>query len=235
MKQGFRPVLAIPLAIIVLAISGCGGSGGGASNYIKSTILLTDKIESAQILKTWYGDPIPESTPMAIDVTTTARLANHLGTRQVPVASEALYLATIVGSGGSFAINSNAIFIQPTDTWGEVINKINGLTSMTGVRAEAEHNGAVGQIHLYQTQYGRNFKINLTDANGIIQTAAGSVSAEGVNAISSVTLGSFDSETFTAGANGSDGLTMTDSEGNMIRLTVSGNAVSTYVGAIVVN
>jgi flagellin len=69
------------------------------------------------------------------------------------------------------------------------------------------------------------------DATGLIETAPGALSTVGVNAEASVTVGSLDPVTFTGGAIGDDGLTLSDSAGNKIRLTEAGNAVTTHTGA----
>jgi flagellin len=93
--------------------------------------------------------------------------------------------------------------------------------------AEAVHDGTNGQIVLRQTTYGSNFEINLVDASGVIQAASGTVSVAGIDAVANVTVGTLTPVTFTAGFNGADGLTLSDSKGNRIRLTEAGNAVAT--------
>ncbi|MCH7945227.1 MAG: hypothetical protein IIC73_04325, partial [Armatimonadetes bacterium] len=45
----------------------------------------------------------------------------------------------------------------------------------------------------------------------------------------------FPAHTFTGGKKGNDGLTMTDSESNLVQLTVFGSQVATYTAAIVIH
>jgi flagellin len=144
------------------------------------------------------------------------------------------YLAAAVGTDGSFAVNGISVSVASTDTWGDVINKINNLSGQTGVRAEGTHDGTDGAIVLTQNNYGAAFKINLTDSAGIIQAAAGSATASGVNAVASVTVGALTAVAFTGGQNGNNGLTLTDSAGNRIVLTEAGNTVATHTAAAAV-
>jgi flagellin len=61
----------------------------------------------------------------------------------------------------------------------------------------------------------------------VIQAASGTVSVAGIDAVADVTVGTLNPVTFTAGFNGADGLTLSDSKGNRIKLTEAGNAVQT--------
>lgn len=166
-----------------------------------------------------------------IQVTTAATKATHTGTRTTAAADLATYVATAVGAAGSFSINGLAFNVTATDTFGAVVQKINEMSGQTGVVAEAIFGGGNGQIVLRQTSYGANYKINLVDASGVIQAAAGTVSVAGVNAVADVTVGALTPVTFTAGFNGADGLTLSDSKGNRIVLTEAGNTVTTHTAA----
>jgi flagellin len=164
---------------------------------------------------------------VTVDVTTAATKAEHTGTRATASADLATYQATALGASGSFSINGLTFNVVATDTFGAVVQKINEASGQTGVVAEAVHDGANGQIVLRQTKYGSNFKINLVDASGVIQAASGTVSVAGIDAVADVTVGTLNPVTFTAGFNGADGLTLSDSKGNRIVLTEAGNAVAT--------
>jgi flagellin len=164
---------------------------------------------------------------VTVDVTTAATKATHTGTRTTAAADLATYQATALGAAGSFSINGLTFNVTATDTFGGVVQKINEMSGQTGVVAEATYGGGNGQIVLRQTTYGANFKVNLVDASGVIQAASGTVSVAGVNAVADVTVGTLNPVTFTAGFNGSDGLTLSDSKGNRIKLTEAGNAVAT--------
>ncbi len=164
---------------------------------------------------------------VTVDVTTAATKATHTGTRATVAADLATYAATAVGAAGSFSINGQTFNVAATDTFGAVVQKINESSGQTGVVAEATYSGGSGQIVLRQTTYGANFKVNLVDASGVIQAASGTVSVAGINAVADVTVGALNPVTFTAGFNGADGLTLSDSKGNRIKLTETGNAVAT--------
>jgi flagellin len=164
---------------------------------------------------------------MTVDVTTAATKAEHIGTRATASADLATYQATALGASGSFSINGLTFNVAATDTFGAVVQKINEASGQTGVVAEAVHDGANGQIVLRQTTYGSNFKVNLVDASGVIQAVSGTVSVAGVDAVADVTVGALNPVTFTAGFNGADGLSLSDSKGNRIVLTEAGNAVAT--------
>lgn len=164
---------------------------------------------------------------MTVDVTTAATKAEHIGTRATASADLATYQATALGASGSFSINGLTFNVAATDTFGAVVQKINEASGQTGVVAEAVHDGANGQIVLRQTTYGSNFKVNLVDASGVIQAASGTVSVAGVDAVADITVGALNPVTFTAGFNGADGLSLSDSKGNRIVLTEAGNAVAT--------
>lgn len=168
------------------------------------------------------------STDSAVDiaVTTAATKATYTGTRTTAAASLAAFEATATGAAGSFSINGTTFNVASTDTFGAIVQKINDLSGQTGVVAEATYAGGNGQIVLRQTTYGANFKVNLVDATGVINAAAGTASVAGVDAVADVTVGALTPVTFTAGANGRDGLTLTDSKGNQVVLTEAGNAVA---------
>lgn len=161
---------------------------------------------------------------VTVNVTTAATKASHSGTNTVAAASLAAYQAAAVGAAESFSINGTTFSVAATDTWGAVVQKINSSSAQTGVVAEAAYGAGNGNIVLRSTKYGANAKINLVDATGVINTAAGTTAVAGVNAVASVTVGSLSAVTFTGGQTGSDGLNLSDVNGNRIVLTEAGNA-----------
>jgi flagellin len=202
------------------------------SSGVNATVVNGTALKSVSIGGTIGTQSITANAAVTVDVTTAATKAAHTGTNAIAAASEAAYLAAAVGAdAGSFAINGISISATATDTWGDVINKINEVSGQTGVRANSTYGGGNGAIVLTQNSYGANHKINLTDSVGIIQAAAGSATASGVNAVADVTVGALTAVTFTGGQNGNDGLTMTDSAGNRVVLTEAGNAVATLAAA----
>lgn len=160
---------------------------------------------------------------VTVNVTTAATKASHSGTNAVAAASLAAYQAAAVGSAESFSINGVTFSVAATETWGQVAQKINAASATTGVTAETTYGGGNGNITLRSTKYGANAEINLVDATGVINSAASTNSVTGVNAVATVTVGSLTGVTFTGGQVGSDGLTMTDANGNRVVLTEAGN------------
>jgi flagellin len=201
------------------------------SSGVNATVVNGTALSSVFIGGTIGTQSVTADGAVEVDVTTAATQATHTGTNAVATADLATYLATAVGTDGSFAVNGISISVGSTETWGDVVNKINAVSGQTGVRAEGTHDGTDGAIVLTQNNYGAAFKINLTDSAGIVQAAAGSATASGVNAVASVTVGALTAVTFTGGQNGNNGLTLTDSAGNRVVLTEAGNAVATLTAA----
>lgn len=203
------------------------GSSGVQANVVNSTNIAGISI-GGQI----GTQAITANGAVDINVTTAAVKANHTGTRAVAAASEAAYLAAAVGANaGSFAVNGTSFEVAATDTWGDVINMINDKQNITGVRANVVYAGGNGSIRLESLDFGTKGNFTLTDANGVVQSAAGSVTTtNGANAVVEVTVGSLNAVTFTGGQNGADGLTASDSNGNVLRLTVAGNATGAVAG-----
>ena len=203
------------------------------SSGVQATVVNGAKIASASIGGKVGTQTISADAAVAVNVTTAATKANQTGTRTVAAASEAAFLAATVAQAGSFNINGTTIEVSSTDTYGAVINKINAVQGDTGVRAQAKDNGGgTFSVDLFQNSFGANNKISLVDSDGVVLSAAGTASASGVNAVASVTVGALTAVTFTGGQNGHDGLTLTDSAGNTVKLTESGNAVANYASAI---
>ena len=68
----------------------------------------------------------------------------------------------------------------------------------------------------------------MADANGVVLSGTGgSVGPiHGVDAVATLSIGGGTAVTFTGGLNGNDGLTLTDANGNTMRLTTAGDATS---------
>jgi len=123
---------------------------------------------------------------------------------------------------GSFSINGVTFNTSATTTTQQVIDQINASQGQTGVAASFSG----GAIQLNSTAYGANARIDLTDANGIVRSGgAGSTSATGLNATATVQVGAA-TALFTSGQTGNDGLTLSDADGNTIKLTAAGNVTA---------
>jgi flagellin len=137
-------------------------------------------------------------------------------------------LTTAVNTAGSFTINGVTFNANASTTVSDVLNMVNQASGQTGVNAS--YDGA--KIVFTANQYGSVGKVNLTDANGVLLAAAGSATGTGTDAHASVTIGSTTNVLFTGGVGGTDGLTLTDADGNTMKLTVAGNSFGNTAAAI---
>lgn len=200
---------------------------------VRSALVDAVNFKGINIGGTFNGRSVTEDANVSISVTQVAQRAEITGTNAVTAADLATYLATGVGAAnaGSFAINGFGFQVQPTDTWGDVIARINQQSSRTGVTAVADSSGGDFFIRLQSTGYGANQKIDLADSGGVILNAAGTASSTGQDAIAEVTVGALGAVEFRGGRMGLDGLTLTDTNGNRIDLTEQGNTVAAFANA----
>jgi len=135
---------------------------------------------------------------------------------------------------GSFSINGVTFTTSATTTTQQAIDTINASQGQTGVAASFSG----GAIQLNSTAYGANARIDLADANGIIRSGgAGSTSATGQNATATIQVGTA-TALFTSGQNGNDGLTLSDADGNTVKLAAAGNVTASVqnktIGQVIV-
>jgi flagellin len=172
------------------------------------------------------GASVVENSSVDINVTTAATQATTTGT-----ATYAASTSTV--SAGSFSINGVTFNTTSTQTIQQVVDQVNQASGQTGVAAVLDGSNAVV---LTTTAFGANASIDVTDATGIVLSAAGAVSAAGTNAVATVTApvagqgATALSATFTGGQAGADGLTLSDGEGNVVKLTIAGNVTGTVTG-----
>jgi flagellin len=152
----------------------------------------------------------------------TVTLNSLTSATQASVASGATftYGTSTVGSAGSFSINGTTFTAGTNTTANDIVNLVNAASNQTGVVASFSSSSG---ITFSSTAYGSNAKINLTDSSGVVLSSAGTASSTGTDAVASVSIGST-TATFTGSLNGTDGLTLSDADGNEISLTTLGNA-----------
>jgi flagellin len=179
----------------------------------------------------WNGDSLSQASAITMNLTTAATKASVTGH---VYATGATALAA-----GQVSVNGLTFNVTASDTVDSLVSRLNAATSQTGVQATYATGGA---IVLTQTKYGSANQINVTDSAGILLAAAGSATAAGVDAVADVTIdtngataGGLVTETMTGGRNGLDALTLTDTYGNSIQVTETGNvAGSSTVGQLFV-
>jgi len=189
------------------------GSSGVSASVTNGTL-----VGSINIGGQFAGAAVTSNTSVVATLTQAATQASITGVTAT--------LGQTVGAG-SFSINGVTFTTDSTTTAQQAIDKINASQGQTGV--QASHSG--GAIVLTSTSYGANARIDLADANGIVRSGgAGSTSATGVNALATVQVGTA-TALFTSSQNGFDGLTLSDSDGNTVKLTAAGNVTASVQNA----
>lgn len=167
----------------------------------------------------------------AITTNSAVTVAVTQAATQGSVASKTFSFATTTLSAGSFTINGVTFTTTAADTVNTIVQKINDSQGQTGVTAAYTTGGA---ITITQSNYGSNYKIDLSDANGVLLAAPGSATGAGVDALATATINNGSAlvtVNFTGGKYGANGLTLTDTDGNHIVVTENGNSVASHLAA----
>jgi flagellin len=191
-----------------------------------STITDATRVSSLNIGGTFSGAALTASNSVAVNVTTAAT--------QASINSATFSFATsTVAAAGSFSINGVTFNASAADTAATLVDSINKAQGQTGV--VAVYDATNTHITLSTSAYGSSQTINLTDSNGVIRNGgAGFTTASGTDALATTTIGTA-TALFTGSKNGTDGLTLTDADGNTLRLTSAGNATGSHtVGQVTV-
>ncbi len=200
------------------------------SSGVNASVVNLATIKSINFSGVFNGQSVTTNGPIDVNVTTAAVKATATTTRAVTAASIPAYLSTAVGTAaGQFSVNGSTIQVAATDTWGDVVARINERSSQTGVVAEAVYSGGAGSIKLTSTTFGTKGDFVVSDS-GVLQSAAGLIDTgaavvpgyvtKGVNAAASITVGG-QTVAMTGGQFGNDGLTLADTDGNVVTLQSS--------------
>ncbi len=187
------------------------------------TAQVTDTARLAGIfIGSTFNGQIVQSGDVTITVTNAATRATVAGT-----ATYASVNSTVVPTGGTVVINGQSITISGNDTVQTLIDRINALTSVTGVSAMFSFANGSGVVFLTQVNYGANFRIDAYQSTALLFASGNTSSSQGVNAVVSVqvnTSAGVTSALFTGGvAAGDSGLKVKDAYGNTLLLTEAGN------------
>jgi flagellin len=192
------------------------------SSGATATVNDVTNLETAYLTGTFGGLPVASNGVLNVQVTASAEQAVVTGTATYATG------ATTVGAG-TFSINGTQFTTTAQTTRDQLIAMINDRESETGVYATV--NGT-NNIVLTSSQYGTNASVNLaTSANGLILTTAGVSTDAGANAAATVTY-AYGTNTVTSAFTSGQGLSLKDSDGNIIRLTAGGNRVATFNNAV---
>jgi flagellin len=187
------------------------------------TAQVTDPVRLAGIFigSTFNGQTV-QSGNVTISVTNPASRATIAGN-----ATYSSVNSTVIATGGTVVINGQSITVSGNDTVQTLIDRINALTSVTGVSAMFSFANSSGVVYLTQVNYGANFRIEVHQSTTILFSSGNTTSSQGTDAVVTVQLNTsagVTSATFTGGrAAGDSGLKVKDSYGNTLLLTEAGN------------
>ncbi|MDW8320792.1 MAG: flagellin [Armatimonadota bacterium] len=179
-----------------------------------------------------FNNVIVQSGDVTITVNTAATRAQVTGT--ATYASVNASISTVGGgtngAGGTVVINGQSITVSGNDTVQTLIDRINALTSVTGVGAMFSAGNGSGVIVLRQVNYGANFNVQANQSATLLFSSGTSSSSTGVDAVVTVqvtTSAGVTSALFTGGrASGDSGLKVKDAYGNTLLLTEAGNSTA---------
>ncbi len=203
------------------------------SSGINASVVDTSKVGGIFIGSNFQGNTTV-SGAVTVSITNAATRASSVGTATYASvnASISTVNGTTIGNGGSIVLNGQTISVSGSDTVQTLINKINSLSSTTGVSAAFTFGNASGSVVLEQTNYGGNFNVTESESSNLFLTGASSTTVIGLNATVAVTalalvnnVTTAVTQTFTGGRAAADsGLRITDTYGNSILLTEAGNS-----------
>lgn len=194
------------------------GTAGAVANVTNA-----NDISSIFVGGTFGGNTV-QSGPITLTSTQPA-------TKAIITLGQSFATATSTVAAGSVVVNGVTINTDGTETVGTLVSKINAQASLTGVTAELSGSGPVNVV-LKQNNYGGHFGITFFDSSQVVNNAA-SANATGQDAVfnvSATTSAGLQTVTFTGGRGGQDsGLKLTDTYGNVIVLSETGNATITGI------
>ncbi|GIV20403.1 MAG: flagellin [Armatimonadota bacterium] len=194
---------------------------------------VTDTARLAGIfMGSTFNGVIVQSGDVTITVNTAATRAQVLGTATYVSVNSSI--STVGGgtngAGGTVVINGQSITVSGNDTVQTLIDRINALTSVTGVSAMFSSGNGSGVVVLTQVNYGANFSVQANQSATLLFASGTSSSSTGTDAVVTVsvtTSAGVTSALFTGGrASGDSGLKVKDAYGNTLLLTEAGNSTA---------
>jgi flagellin len=194
---------------------------------------VTDTARLAGIfMGSTFNGQIVQSGSVTITVNTVATRATVAGTATYVSVNSSI--STVGGgtngAGGTVVINGQSITVTGNDTVQTLIDRINALTSVTGVSAMFSFGNGSGVVFLTQVNYGAQFRIEANQSATLLFSSGTTSFSAGVDAVVNVqvtTSAGVTSAAFTGGrAAGDSGLRVKDAYGNTLLLTEAGNSTS---------
>jgi flagellin len=172
-------------------------------------------VSSASFSGSVGGASLSSNGTLGVNVTTAAGRATLTGT--------AAYTAgTVLVGAGQFTLNGKTFETTADTTRDQLVDMVNSAVGETGVSAAV--NGS-NQLVLTNNEYGSDKAVQLTTSAGVINTAAGSASDVGEDAVATVSYTAGGATTTAAFSRGK-GLELRDTSGNVVNLNASANSVS---------
>jgi flagellin len=189
------------------------------SSGVNAAVSHATFVQSLNVGGTFGGSAVTANSGVVMTMNTAAEKA-ILASRDFGADDTATVGA---GNVGNFTLNGVSFSAAATDTVNQLRDRINAASDQTGVIALT--NGT-GVITLQSTGWGANARIDLSDsgagAGALRNGGAGTSSDTGVDAVAQLQIGSV-TALFTGGLNGRDGITLSDTNGNVLKLTEAGN------------
>jgi len=150
---------------------------------ITAQVTDTARVGGIFIGNTFNGQ-IVQSGSVNITVNTVATRAQVSGA--VTFASVNSTIGLRSESGATLVINGQSITVSATDTLQTLIDRINALTSVTGVAASTHSTNNGIALQLTQVNYGANFRVDVNQSANIMFSSGNSSSVAGVDAVVTV-------------------------------------------------
>lgn len=186
------------------------------SSGIQSQVSAANEVQGISLAGIFKGVPITAQGLMTLNSIT-------------PGTQAALTSSTLAGgvvlTPGSFSINGSTFTFIAGSTGSQVAAAVNAAATQTGVTAT--WNGGTNQLDFVTTNYGQNAVLSFSDSSGVVSSGP-PVTVSGTNPVATITLGGMGTALFTGGRAGTDGLSLFDQDGNMVRLTSAGNTFGGY-------
>jgi len=171
-------------------------------------------VTSASVTGSIAGTSLSSNGTLGVNVTTAAGRATVTGT--------AAYTAgTVLVGAGQFTLNGKTFETTAATTRDQLVDMVNSAVGETGVSAAMSGSNLV----LTNTEYGSDKAVQLTTSAGVINSAAGSASDVGEDAVATVSY-TVGGATTTAAFSRGKGLELRDTSGNVVNLNASANSVS---------
>ncbi|MCH8274305.1 MAG: hypothetical protein IH851_05905 [Armatimonadetes bacterium] len=196
---------------------------------VNASVTQPDFVSSIYMSGSFNGKAVANG-PVTVNITTQAARAQ--------IATDVTYASTTsIVAAGTVTINGMTLVSSGNDTLQDFVSRINEISSVTGVTAQITGTGPF-TVTLTQTDYGADFDVRLSDANGLLNstTFASSTGTDAVADVTVTTVEGAETVTFQGGRGPQEsGLLLSDTYGNVIRLTENGNLTmsgATQVGIL---